>query len=144
MTRDLKELLPSFKVKVEKLINTVKDRGIDIIITSTYRSFIEQDDLYSQGRTKPGKIITNAKGGQSSHNIRRAVDFCILKGKKASYTCTGDYYSVGNVATKMGLEWGGNWKFKDLCHIQDLFCDVCNKKHKISDFKETGKCKVKI
>ena len=29
-------------------------------------------------RTKPGKIVTDAKGGESWHNFALAVDFCLL------------------------------------------------------------------
>ena len=32
------------------------------------RTFKEQDDIYAQGRTKKGKIVTDAKAGQSYHN----------------------------------------------------------------------------
>jgi hypothetical protein len=31
------------------------------------RSYAEQDALFAQGRTKPGKIVTNARGGRSYH-----------------------------------------------------------------------------
>ena len=37
-----------------------------------FRSFAEQNLIYSQGRTRPGKIVTNAKPGQSIHNFRYA------------------------------------------------------------------------
>lgn len=33
------------------------------------RTFEEQEAIYAQGRTKPGKIVTNARGGQSYHNF---------------------------------------------------------------------------
>jgi len=31
----------------------------------TLRTIAEQDALYAQGRTKPGAVVTKAKGGQS-------------------------------------------------------------------------------
>ena len=39
-------------------------------------------DVYkrqAQGRTKPGKIVTNSPGGKSWHNYGLGVDFCLLK-----------------------------------------------------------------
>ena len=36
--------------------------------THTLRTFAEQDKLFAQGRTAPGKIVTRARGGQSYHN----------------------------------------------------------------------------
>ena len=47
----------------------------------TLRTFAEQDALYAQGRTKPGKIVTNAKGSQSYHCYGLAVDIVLLKDK---------------------------------------------------------------
>ncbi len=51
-------------------------KGVDVIITSTYRDADSQTALYNQGRTTPGNIVTNAKAGQSFHNWKVAFDFC--------------------------------------------------------------------
>lgn len=65
--------------RIEKLYPTVRDsarkayaeicealKGRAICrFSHTYRSNAEQNELYAQGRTKAGKIVTNAKGGQS-------------------------------------------------------------------------------
>lgn len=45
----------------------------------TIRTFAEQEALYAQGRTKPGKVVTNAKAGMSYHNYGLAVDIVLLK-----------------------------------------------------------------
>jgi peptidoglycan L-alanyl-D-glutamate endopeptidase CwlK len=60
----------------------------------TLRTNKEQDALYEQGRTKPGKIVTFAKGGQSYHNYGLAIDivFLIDKDSNGSYeTATWDF-----------------------------------------------------
>lgn len=44
------------------------------MVTEGYRSGARQDQLYAQGRTRPGEIVTNAKAGQSAHNYGLAVD----------------------------------------------------------------------
>lgn len=46
-------------------------------ITCTNRSNEEQNAAYAQGRTAPGKIITNAKAGQSPHNFFPSFAFDI-------------------------------------------------------------------
>jgi peptidoglycan L-alanyl-D-glutamate endopeptidase CwlK len=53
----------------------------------TIRTFAEQDGLWEIGRTKPGKIVTNAKGGYSYHNYGLAKDIVFLldKDKNGSY-----------------------------------------------------------
>ncbi|SVE43245.1 uncharacterized protein METZ01_LOCUS496099, partial [marine metagenome] len=47
----------------------------ELFVVHTLRTYAEQDDLYEQGRTEPGKIVTNARGGKSWHNFGLAIDF---------------------------------------------------------------------
>ena len=96
-------------------------------ITQGLRTFAEQDALYQQGRTKPGKKVTNAQAGRSVHNYGFAVDIClIIDGKTASWDTAkdwdndkvADWYECVKILAKHGWEWGGNWKtFKDLPHF---------------------------
>lgn len=51
--------------------------NITPFITCSHRSNEEQDELYAQGRTRPGNIVTNAKAGQSAHNTNPAQAFDI-------------------------------------------------------------------
>lgn len=46
--------------------------------TSVLRTHAEQDALYAQGRTGPGKVVTWVKGGGSYHNYGMAVDIVLL------------------------------------------------------------------
>lgn len=97
-------------------------------ITQGLRTFEEQDEMYAQGRTKPGKKITNAKGGQSIHNYGFAVDICmIIDNKVASWDTAkdwdndqiADWYECVKIFARHGWEWGGNWKtFKDMPHFE--------------------------
>jgi peptidoglycan L-alanyl-D-glutamate endopeptidase CwlK len=70
----LNQLHPKVKELALQHIQKCKEAGIDLCIYCTYRSIEEQNALYAQGRTKPGKIVTRAKGGQSFHNYRVAYD----------------------------------------------------------------------
>jgi peptidoglycan L-alanyl-D-glutamate endopeptidase CwlK len=56
-----------------------------IVLTSGWRSPAEQDRLYAQGRTKPGKKVTNARGGASKHNFGKAIDVAPLKAGKIDW-----------------------------------------------------------
>jgi len=119
-SRNLDDLLPAVKVRVEKFINSAKDAGIDLLITSTYRDNESQNALYAQGRTKQGKIVTNAKGGQSFHNYRCAVDVVPLLNGKPVWDAENDIWQkVGDFGIAAGLEWAGNWtKFREMPHFQ--------------------------
>jgi peptidoglycan LD-endopeptidase CwlK len=93
----------------------------------TLRTFAEQDAIYAQGRTKPGKIVSNAKGGLSMHNYGLAVDIVlIVDGKEASWDTKKDFDGDGKadwqeivtIFKQYGWEWGGDWKFVDAPHFQ--------------------------
>lgn len=100
-------------------------------IAFAYRTFAEQDALYAQGRTKPGKIVTNAKAGASFHNYGLALDIVlIIDGKEASWDMKGDFdgdhiadwMEVVKIFKAHGWEWGGDWRsFKDYPHFQKTF-----------------------
>jgi len=58
--------------------NKILGRGVRLRFAQTLRTFEEQDELYAQGRTKAGPIVTNAKGGQSYHNYGLAFDIVLM------------------------------------------------------------------
>ena len=95
--------------------------------THTLRTFEEQNALFEQGRKRPGKKVTNARGGQSFHNYGLAIDIClIIDGKEASWDTKGDYdgdhvsdwQEIVRIFKMYGWEWGGDWKFRDMPHFQ--------------------------
>ena len=98
------------------LIEKAASQGIIIKVTSGTRSFAEQDELFARGRTKPGKKVTNARGGFSNHNFGIAFDVTIFTGSsdpekaKTPVFESPLYKVVGAFGTDIGLEWGGNWK----------------------------------
>ena len=67
-------LYPPFLAKVLELLAECERRGAHYYCTYGMRTFQEQAKLYFQGRTTPGKIVTNAKAGYSCHNYGIAVD----------------------------------------------------------------------
>ena len=83
-SRSLDDLLPQVKQRVEAFIKAADASGIDLLVTSTYRDNESQNALYAQGRTTAGRVVTNAKAGQSFHNYRCAVDVVpLVNGKPA-------------------------------------------------------------
>jgi peptidoglycan LD-endopeptidase CwlK len=117
-SRDINELHPTVKRGAMQLQSKMKELGYDLLVTSTYRDLESQSALYAQGRTLPGKIVTNAKAGQSIHNYRLAFDVC--KNKKGQEFSDNRFFELcGKVWTEMGGEWGGSWVgFKDNPHMQ--------------------------
>lgn len=94
--------------------------------THTLRTFKEQDELYAIGRTKPGKVVTRVKSGDSYHNYGLAVDIVLLVNGKAVWDIKTDYDKDGrsdwmevvDIFKRYGWEWGGDWKFFDPPHFQ--------------------------
>jgi peptidoglycan LD-endopeptidase CwlK len=109
-------LLPRVRPFARALIEKAANQGIIIKVTSGTRSFAEQDELFAQGRTKPGKIVTKARGGFSNHNFGIAFDVTIFTGStdpekaKTPVFESPVYKAIGALGTELGLEWGGNWK----------------------------------
>jgi len=119
-SRSIDDLLPVVKEKVKKFVALCKGEGIELLITSTYRDHESQNALYAQGRTEPGRVVTNAKGGQSFHNYRCAVDVVPLVNGKPDWDGTHPIWAkIGNYGKLAGLEWAGEWtRFKELAHFQ--------------------------
>ena len=119
-SRSLDDLNPKVKKLAEQFIKACKDAGIDILIYSTYRDAESQNELYAQGRTKPGRIVTNAKAGFSYHNWRCAFDFVPIVNGKARWDDSATYAKCGAIAEDLGFEWAGRWsgKLKETAHLQ--------------------------
>lgn len=118
-SRSLTDLNPKVAALCSEFINRCKEQGIDVIITSTYRDTESQNALYAQGRTTAGKIVTNAKGGQSFHNWKVAFDFCPIVNGKAQWSDADLFTKCGEIGEGVGLEWAGRWsKFKETAHLQ--------------------------
>jgi peptidoglycan LD-endopeptidase CwlK len=102
-------LLPEVQPYARALITKAAGVGIKIEVISGTRTYEEQNDLFEQGRSKPGKIVTNARGGYSNHNFGIAFDIGVFEGTKY-LSESPKYKAVGALGMSLGLEWGGNWK----------------------------------
>lgn len=120
-SRLIKDLHPQFQELVTKLlaITNPKLGEYEAYITDGFRSFAEQTELYAKGRTAPGKIVTNAKAGQSPHNYGLAVDIAFRKGGKGLFYDVEPYKKLYDEARKLGFELGADWTgFQDKPHFE--------------------------
>lgn len=118
-SRKVEDLHPKVADLCRKFINACYKEGINVLITSTYRDHESQDALYAQGRTTPGRKVTNARAGSSWHNWRCAFDFVPIVNGKAMWEDHRTFIRCGEIAESVGLEWAGRWKsMKELAHCQ--------------------------
>lgn len=111
MGRDITMCHPKLQELASRLVVECKKQGLIIKIGECFRSASEQDALYAQGRTKPGNIVTNAKGSSYSSMHQWGVAFDVIRndGKGAYNDNDGWFGKVGKVGKALGLEWGGDW-----------------------------------
>jgi peptidoglycan L-alanyl-D-glutamate endopeptidase CwlK len=111
-------LHPPFQALARSFLAECEKAGHRLRVTYGLRSMSEQAALYAQGRTAPGKIVTNAKPGQSPHNYGAAIDVVFLNGK-GGVDWNGPWAAIGAIGEKLGLVWGGNFKsFVDRPHFE--------------------------
>jgi hypothetical protein len=116
---DIENLYKPLLEVANKLIDEINSKLTHrtCFISQGYRSIEYQNDLYAQGRTKQGKIVTNAKGGWSFHNYGMAFDLAFKYDNKLDWT-VALFKVAGDLSKKYNLEWGGDWKVKDYPHFQ--------------------------
>ncbi len=126
-TKALTDVHPELRLRVMMLIKLLHANQLYFGAFMGMRTIGEQEALFAQGRTIPGKIVTQARGGQSWHNFGLAVDMVedgdpTRAGIQWSWANNKDYLRIGMFAQMCGLEWGGFWKsFKDYPHVQLTF-----------------------
>lgn len=105
--------------------------GHDVAVTQIYRTAAEQEAMYQQGRTTPGKIITDAHAWQSAHcatdkgePAAQAFDVALRAGTRIVWDMNGttsvfwsDARDTGNM---LGLVWGATFNNppRDFGHFQ--------------------------
>ena len=102
ISRDKNLFYPPFAGQLRDFESRLAAAKLPFYLYMGLRTFEDQDKLYAQGRTKPGQIVTNARGGDSLHNYGLAADY-VLDGQ----------------VEKPGIQW--SWDIKS-----DLNADGCN------------------
>lgn len=117
---------------VKVMIEAIKNTPIDFTIVEGVRTTKRQQDLYAQGRTKPGAKVTNADGvkNKSNHQPKGdgfgyAIDFCPYVNGKLDWDNINNFKTVINhikaTALLLGIKItaGIDWKNPyDPPHIQ--------------------------
>lgn len=112
-------LHPKVQTRLDQLKEAMKVRGWTVDVHQGFRSFDEQDKLYKHGRTTSGKIVTNAKAGDSLHNYGLAGDVVFKMNGKWSWAEHLPWDLLGEVGKSLGFVWGGDFKnIKDRPHFQ--------------------------
>ena len=116
----LRQLHPALASAVRAVIADLAGRSAAIEVVQGLRTFEEQDELFAKGRTAPGPIVTQARGGESNHNFGLAADLCPFTNDKPDWNAPiAVWAAIGAAAMAHGLEWGGQWKkFLDKPHVQ--------------------------
>ena len=126
-SRDINQLHPLIKSLYLEFDKRLKAENINYVVCCTYRSPVEQNELYALGRTKPGRIVTNAKGGESAHNnfegihpCALAFDIAIFSNGKYAADNDPQWCKAGLIGQQVGLDWAGapNFPFHELAHYQ--------------------------
>jgi peptidoglycan L-alanyl-D-glutamate endopeptidase CwlK len=105
----LDTLEPDFRPQVEALIAATENAtGKKWAISDARRSMAQQATIYAQGRTKPGKVVSNAPPGSSAHNFGLAVDLWPLTAKGDFDWSASDklFRVMANIAKEIGLTPG--------------------------------------
>jgi peptidoglycan L-alanyl-D-glutamate endopeptidase CwlK len=118
--RRLDKVHPTLATAIQTLLEILAQNGMQVEVVQGLRTFAEQDGLFAQGRSKPGPVVTRARGGQSNHNYGLAVDLVPFNNGQPNWNAPlGVWTTIGSEAEKLGLEWGGDWKkFVDKPHVQ--------------------------
>lgn len=126
--RDPNHLFPAFRVKVNAILNGFVPwcarhiPGYQAVIAEGYRTTARQEELYAQGRTTPGEIVTqkNGRDNPSNHQSALACDIAFLKSGQLTWDvpqAAWDY--LQHLAHVEGLTSGSDWvSFKDRPHVE--------------------------
>jgi len=116
--KNVETLHPDARRKTYELLTALRKAGIEIVITDAARTWEQQAALYAQGRTTSGKIVTNAKAGDSLHNYFVAFDSYEKNAlKKGNFIGFGDIKGAVPIAKSLGFDTIPN----DKPHLQITF-----------------------
>ena len=118
-SRDISRLRADVAANCRLFVEECKKQGLPVLVTQTVRDDEYQAQLYAQGRTKPGSIVTNQKT-PSFHSDKAGLAFDIAKNVKGhEYDDLAFFNRCGEIGKKVGFSWGGDWlTLQDKPHFQ--------------------------
>jgi peptidoglycan L-alanyl-D-glutamate endopeptidase CwlK len=144
MSRKIEDLCPVVGAMCRTFIATCKQKGIDLIVTSTLRTDKEQLAYYAQGRRslsavncmrkQAGMPPLSLKENQrvvtanltSIHQFGCAFDATVAKTGAVVYDIKADvnkdnipdYEEIGAIGEAIGFRWGGKFPKRDYVHFE--------------------------
>jgi len=113
-------LHPRVRGPAAAFVNDVEAKlGIKLRVTWAHRPIKDQNEIFKQGRTAPGNIVTKARGGDSNHNYGLAID--VVEMRKGRPNWNTNWNAIGRIGMSHGFQWGGNWKDPDRPHFEMTF-----------------------
>ncbi len=119
----LKNVHPMLARKIRQMadILAVDRPPVTLRVTQGLRTWGEQAQLYAQGRSATGRIVTNAEPGHSYHQFGLAVDVVPLglDGQPDWNTTHPIWQRIVSVGQNLGLTAGAQFRsFPDYPHFQ--------------------------
>lgn len=117
--RSLDTLAPRFRAAVERLLVEMRKAGFKPVVFEALRTDARQEFLYGFGRRyDDGRgRVTNAPNTDTTwHGYGLAVD--IVDATCGHAAPAAFWNALGVAARDEGLVWGGDWKMRDLPHVQ--------------------------
>lgn len=107
--------------RIVTILQAMKYLGHEMMIHEALRTTERQKELYAQGRTKPGKIVTDKDGVNfpSKHQLGLAVD-CVFvdENGKPTWSLIYPWKLYGEMGKSLGLRWLGDSKLSDMPHLE--------------------------
>jgi peptidoglycan L-alanyl-D-glutamate endopeptidase CwlK len=116
MSRNLNDLSSVARIKIDQVLARLKQAGIDITIIDVLRTPKEQEDNIRRGVswTKNSKHLPDKNGKSNAIDIAPTE---LLKEKNWA-PASPLWQIIGQEAKAAGLKWGGDWKQKDMGHLE--------------------------
>ena len=97
-------LAPKMQELVSKAVTECNEAGYTIEVFEAWRSPERQSQLYAQGRTTPGKTVTNSYSWYSFHQYGLAVDVAYRIDGKWSWADTLDWDKPSKIFQNYGFD----------------------------------------
>ena len=108
---------PELEDKILNVLSAMEALGFPMFVFEGIRSQKRQEELYAQGRSKPGNIVTHINGvtKKSNHQAKEdgfgyAVDCVFVENGKPSWSLNSPWKLYGECVKSQGLKWGGDFK----------------------------------
>lgn len=102
---------PTFRRKALAVLSDVRGHGLPIVVVEVMRSKARGAMLKALGKSK--------NGAKSKHTVGKAMDAAFYVNGKITWAVDPKWWAIyGKAAEAHGLTWGGEWRMRDLNHVE--------------------------